>query len=98
MYPKKINLESDEIGFRVRHYSLTERWGRKNEALFYVPVPIFLSVSLGEQGIFSWAGNHYALEPLGRLGLESTQRVGLVHYNTPDEVDQFLEVLETISH
>jgi cysteine desulfurase family protein (TIGR01976 family) len=53
--------------------------------------------ALGEHGIFSWAGNHYALEPLGRLGLESTQRVGLVHYNTPEEVDRFLEVLDAIS-
>jgi cysteine desulfurase family protein (TIGR01976 family) len=49
--------------------------------------------SLGEQGIFSWAGNHYALEPMGRLGLGGTQRVGLAHYNTEAEVDRFLEAV-----
>jgi cysteine desulfurase family protein (TIGR01976 family) len=53
---------------------------------------------LGEQGIHSWSGNHYALEPMGRLGLDGTQRIGLVHYNTTDEIDRFLETLEAIAH
>jgi selenocysteine lyase/cysteine desulfurase len=51
---------------------------------------------LGERGIYSWAGDHYAVEPLGRLRLESTQRIGLVHYNTADEVDRFLAALAEI--
>lgn len=51
---------------------------------------------LGRAGIFSWSGNHYALEPLGRLGLEATNRIGLVHYNTMDEIDRFLETLEAV--
>ncbi|GAC1398690.1 MAG: cysteine desulfurase-like protein [Chloroflexota bacterium] len=50
--------------------------------------------ALSEKGIFSWSGNHYALEPLGRLGLASTNRVGLVHYNTPHEIDRFLQAVE----
>lgn len=52
--------------------------------------------ALADRGIFSWAGNHYALEPLGRLGLDATQRVGLAHYNTPEEIDRFLNALEDI--
>ena len=52
--------------------------------------------ALGERNIFTWAGNHYAIEPLRRLGLEVTQRIGLVHYNTPDEIDRFLDALEQI--
>lgn len=58
--------------------------------------PAEVATALGERGIFSWAGDHYALEPLGRLGLDSTQRVGLVHYNTPAEIDRFLNALEDI--
>jgi len=53
--------------------------------------------SLGEQGIFSWAGNHYAIEPLRRLGIDATQRIGLVHYNTVEEIDRFLVALERIA-
>jgi selenocysteine lyase/cysteine desulfurase len=55
------------------------------------------SAELGRRGIFSWAGDHYALEPLGRLGLDATMRVGLVHYNTPEEVDRFLQAVEDIA-
>ncbi len=50
---------------------------------------------LAEQGIFTWAGNSYAVA-LGRaLGLEphGALRVGLLHYNTAAEVDRLLEVL-----
>jgi cysteine desulfurase family protein (TIGR01976 family) len=53
--------------------------------------------ALARRGIFSWAGNHYALEPLARLGLPATQRIGLVHYNTPEEIDRFLEELGAVS-
>jgi len=51
---------------------------------------------LGARGIFSWAGNHYALEPLNQLGLTATGRVGLVHYNLPEEIDRFIGALEEI--
>lgn len=53
--------------------------------------------ALAERGIFSWAGNHYAVEPLQRLGLEETQRIGLAHYNTAAEIDRFLETLEQVA-
>jgi selenocysteine lyase/cysteine desulfurase len=53
--------------------------------------------ALAARGIFSWAGNHYALEPLAQLAVEATQRVGLVHYNTLDEIDRFLNSIEDIS-
>ena len=51
---------------------------------------------LGARGIYSWAGNHYALEPLNRLGLTATGRVGLVHYNVPEEIDRFIAALDEI--
>jgi selenocysteine lyase/cysteine desulfurase len=58
--------------------------------------PAEVAAELGRQGIFSWSGNHYALEPLARLRLSATQRVGLVHYNTAAEIDRFLETLDII--
>jgi cysteine desulfurase family protein (TIGR01976 family) len=50
---------------------------------------------LGERGFAVWHGNYYALEIMKRLGLENggAVRVGLVHYNTLDEVDRLLEEL-----
>ena len=54
--------------------------------------------ALAENGIFAWAGNFYALELSETLGLEpeGALRVGLLHYNTAEEVDRFLEVLSGI--
>ena len=54
--------------------------------------------ALAENGIFAWAGNFYALELSEALGLEpeGALRVGLLHYNTAEEVDRFLEVLSEI--
>ena len=53
---------------------------------------------LAEQGIFAWAGNFYALELSETLGLEpeGALRVGILHYNTSEEVDRFLKVLSDI--
>ncbi|MCA1683194.1 MAG: cysteine desulfurase-like protein [Actinobacteria bacterium] len=51
--------------------------------------------SLGERGIAVWHGNYYALEVMRRLGLdEGAVRVGIVHYNTADEVDRLLAELK----
>jgi len=49
---------------------------------------------LGQRGIAVWDGNYYALEIMRRLGLdEGAVRVGIVHYNTADEVDRLLNEL-----
>lgn len=58
--------------------------------------PEEVACALGARGIFSWAGNHYAVEPLHQLGLEATGRVGLVHYNVPEEIDRFISALAEI--
>jgi cysteine desulfurase family protein (TIGR01976 family) len=59
--------------------------------------PAEISRELGARNIFSWAGNHYALEPMGRLGLPGTNRIGLVHYNTAEEIDHFVEALRELA-
>jgi cysteine desulfurase family protein (TIGR01976 family) len=57
--------------------------------------PGALSLALGERGAFTWAGNSYALGLTEALGLEphGVLRVGLLHYNTSDEVTRLLELL-----
>ena len=52
--------------------------------------------SLGRKGIRSYAGNFYALSVTKGLGLEQKGgllRLGFVHYNTIEEVDQTLQAL-----
>jgi selenocysteine lyase/cysteine desulfurase len=60
--------------------------------------PRELSAALAEQGLFTWAGNHYALPLTEALGLEpeGTLRIGIVHYNTAEEVDRLLAALAEI--
>lgn len=49
---------------------------------------------LGERGFAVWEGNYYAVEIMQRLGLpDGAVRVGIVHYNTADEVDRLLAAL-----
>ena len=53
---------------------------------------------LAARGIFVWAGNFYALELTEALGLEpeGVLRVGLLHYNSMEEVNFFLESVREI--
>ncbi len=55
--------------------------------------PLELATRLGEQGIFTWDGNYYAINLTERLGVEKDGgflRIGFVHYNTEEEVDRVL--------
>jgi len=61
--------------------------------------PRELASYLGERGIFTWDGNYYALNLSERLGVESgggMLRIGLVHYNTAEEVDRLLAALREV--
>ena len=52
---------------------------------------------LGERGIAVWHGDYYAVEIMERLGLpDGAVRAGIVHYNTPEEVDRLLAELERL--
>jgi len=62
--------------------------------------PTDAATFLGDRGIFTWDGNFYALNLTERLGVEKlggVLRVGLVHYNTVDEVDRLLAGLRDFS-
>ena len=56
-----------------------------------------LARHLATQQIYAWSGNFYALELTERLGLEEKGgllRLGLVHYNTAEEIDRLLQALD----
>lgn len=58
-----------------------------------------LATRLAAKGIYVWHGNYYALPLTERLGVEpdGMVRIGLVHYNTSEEVDWLLQCLKEIS-
>jgi len=61
--------------------------------------PLELATQLGERGFFTWDGNYYALNLTEHLDVEKTGgflRIGLVHYNTLEEVDRLLAALREI--
>ena len=60
--------------------------------------PAELADLLGRRGIFVWHGNYYALNLTETLGLEpeGMLRIGLVHYNTVEEVDRLISVLQEV--
>jgi cysteine desulfurase family protein (TIGR01976 family) len=61
--------------------------------------PLALATKLGDRGFFTWDGNYYALNLTERLDVEKTGgflRIGLVHYNTAEEVDRLLGALREI--
>ncbi|HEV3142856.1 MAG TPA: cysteine desulfurase-like protein [Gemmataceae bacterium] len=53
---------------------------------------------LAERGIFVWHGNFYAQTLSETLGLEpdGMVRIGLLHYNTKQEIDRLLEALRDL--
>jgi cysteine desulfurase family protein (TIGR01976 family) len=59
--------------------------------------PAEVAQRLAARGIFVWHGNFYALPLTEALGVEpdGLVRVGLLHYNTADEVDRLLNELDS---
>src|SRR6516162_5168904 len=79
---------SDPSRFGERCATLSLRIGNHH--------PTTVARFLGERGIFTWDGNYYALNLTERLGVESQGgllRIGLVHYNTMEEVERLLAAL-----
>jgi selenocysteine lyase/cysteine desulfurase len=62
--------------------------------------PRDLAMRLGEQGIFTWDGNYYAINLAERLGVQQSGgmlRIGLAHYNTMEEVERLLTQLRSLA-
>jgi cysteine desulfurase family protein (TIGR01976 family) len=82
-----------------RLYGIPRMEGRVPTFAFNVDglTPEAAASRLGERGFAVWHGNYYAQEIMERLGLpDGAVRVGIVHYNTEDEVDRLLDVLRTL--
>jgi len=59
--------------------------------------PDTLARRLAEANIFTWPGHYYAIEVIERLGLIASGgmlRIGLGQYNTVEEIDRLLNVLD----
>jgi cysteine desulfurase family protein (TIGR01976 family) len=79
-------------------YGIRSVEGRTPTFCFNLPgrPPRALAERLGEQGIYVWDGDYYALEPMRALGLSESGgavRAGFLHYTTNHEVDRLLEAL-----
>ncbi len=62
--------------------------------------PRAIAAYLGQQGIFVWDGNYYALSVTQRLGLEDKGgmvRVGAALYNTVDEIRRLGDALRALA-
>jgi len=53
---------------------------------------------LGDQGIFVWHGNYYALPLTTALGTEpdGMVRIGCMHYNTQEEIDRTIDAIRSL--
>jgi cysteine desulfurase family protein (TIGR01976 family) len=81
--PERFDLRTPTVAVRIEGHSPRE-----------------LAEFLGQRGIFTWDGNYYALSLIERLGIGpsgGTLRIGLVHYNTAEEVDRLLVALREIA-
>ena len=59
--------------------------------------PEQVATHLGDRGYAVWHGNYYAVEIMNRLGLpDGAVRVGIVHYNTAEEVAGLLAALDEL--
>jgi len=88
----------------LKLYGITDpRRFQNRVATFAVRVegqtPLELATKLGERGFFTWDGNYYALNLTEQLDVERLGgflRIGLVHYNTMEEVENLLKALKEI--
>jgi len=81
--PKRFHERCSTVSVRIGNHNPTE-----------------VARFLGDRGIFTWDGNYYALNLTERLGVENTGgllRIGLVHYNTIEEVERLLSALHEFS-
>jgi cysteine desulfurase family protein (TIGR01976 family) len=77
--PKRFNERCSTVSLRIGEHN-----------------PTHIAKFLGDRGIFTWDGNFYAMNLSERLGVEpkgGVLRIGLVHYNTVEEVERLLSAL-----
>ncbi|MFQ3334178.1 MAG: selenocysteine lyase/cysteine desulfurase, partial [Woeseiaceae bacterium] len=58
-----------------------------------------IAAALARENIFVWSGHSYALEIMKTLDLYDTGgvvRIGPVHYNSTEEIKDFIKILEKV--
>ncbi|HUT92803.1 MAG TPA: cysteine desulfurase-like protein [Thermoguttaceae bacterium] len=78
-----------------------ERWDQRVPTVAVTHrrlAPRELAEYLAARGIFVWHGNYYALPVTEALGLEpdGMVRIGLLHYNTAEEVERLLAAMREL--
>jgi len=56
--------------------------------------------ALGDRGIFVWDGHYYAVAVMDRLGLLDSGglvRIGMVHYNTFEEIERVVKAIKDLA-
>jgi cysteine desulfurase family protein (TIGR01976 family) len=84
----------------VELYGLPGAEGRTPTFAFTLPgrTPFQVASLLAERDMAVWHGDYYALEIMQRLGLPAgAVRVGVLHYNTAEEVDRLLAELDRLT-
>lgn len=81
--PARFDWRTPTVAFRLANYAPSE-----------------VTKQLSDRGIFAWHGNYYAINLTERIGVESSGgmvRMGLVHYNTVEEIQQMLAAINDIA-
>ncbi len=89
----------DGLPSSVRLYGLPTMEGRVPTFAITLlqKTPDEVAEHLAERGIFVWHGDYYAVEVMKRLRLpDGAVRVGIVHYNTANEIDRLLAELQNL--
>ena len=91
-----------EAGFRVWGITDEDRYGERTPTVAITHDrhgPRAIAEHLASRGIFAWSGNNYALPLTEALGLEpeGVVRLGLLHYNTREEVVRVTDELRAMA-
>jgi len=99
---KLLEALADRPRFKV--WGITDRsqltWRVPTIAITCNRSPAKLAQHLAARQIFAWNGNMYAIGLTERLELERQGgflRIGMVHYNTPEEIDRLIRALDEMS-
>ncbi|MBT8107553.1 MAG: cysteine desulfurase-like protein [Gammaproteobacteria bacterium] len=89
-------------GFTVHGITARDALDRRGPTVAFTHdrvAPGQIAQALIDENIFVWSGHNYAIELAGALGLLDSGgvlRVGPVHYNSVEEIDELLDVLRAL--
>ena len=109
LYNQHEQTLSEHFLKRINERKYIQLWGVK-QGLSALRTPTFaltfehhspadIARHLGESNICVWSGHFYALGVVRQLGLEESGgvvRIGMMHYNTIEEIDQLFATLDAL--